>query len=267
MKSSQSAHRSLLACCQKFLFVAYASMLSALLPLHAQTTENKQTLFGIGTASILDTYLSPEEYKGISVCVLSIHERQKADSPWTRQTLWAFHVTKASNRANNADILGGHLDFQYDWLRSVPCSYVNLKAGPSAGATAGGLYNTRNGNNPAQLLANADASITVAADRGLQLFHKDLHISYYASLPLFGAAFSPQYGQSYYEIFTQGNYDHNIILNTPLHALSLRHILTVDIPIRNHHLRVGYLGDYRQREANSLKHHHYAHELLLGYSL
>ena len=63
---------------------------------------------------------------------------------------------------------------------------------------------------------------------------------------------------------TRGNYDHNAVFTTPFNAPTLRHQLTVDIPIKKAALRVGYLGDYQQAEVNHLKYHTYSHLLLIG---
>ena len=235
------------------------------LSLHAQATEKKATLLGIGPDNVLDTYLSPEEYSGTSISLLSVITREKEGSPWIKQTHWGLHYTTTDNRANNANYLGGHVNFQYDWLHRLTCNKAQLGVGPSARAAIGGLYNTRNGNNPAQLQTDADLAVSASAGTTVTLFNKDFCIGYQATLPLVGAAFTPQYGQSYYEIFTQGNYDHNIVLTTPFNALSLQHMLSVDFTIRRHAFRIGYLGSYRQREANNLKYHDYAHMFILGY--
>ena len=76
--------------------------------------------------------------------------------------------------------------------------------------------------------------------------------------------FSPNYGQSYYEIFNRGNYDHNIVPTYLGNAPSMRNILTIDIGLGNNALRIGYLGDIQQAKPNSLKQHTYTHALVLG---
>lgn len=244
-----------------------ASAVSTLLPLHAQTTTTKASLLGIGSANVLDTYLSPETYSGANVSLITIN-RHLVGNNWAHQSTWTVNFNGSSNRADNSDYLGGHVDYQYDWLRGIAIGngiLDDLRIGPTAYATFGGLCNTRNGNNPAQLQANAALAATAAIGKSVNVFNTKFLINYQATLPLVGAAFSPQFGQSYYEIFTRGNYDHNIVLASPFNALSFRHMLTVDFAILRHTFRVGYLGDYRQREANSLKFHDYAHMLVIGY--
>lgn len=105
---------------------------------------------------------------------------------------------------------------------------------------------------------------SVAASFAFNLFRKNMKLRYEAAAPLLGLMFSPNYGQSYYEIFTRGNYDHNAVSTTALCAPSLRHQLSLDVPFRRFSLQVGYMGDYQQAEVNNLKYHTYSHLLLIG---
>ena len=258
----------------KAILIALACTVLSPMILHAQTdsdatpsapVKEKATMLAIGSADILDTYLSPELYSGTALSIMTTAARHRAGSPLTREQLWTIRFTDAENRAANSNHLGGFLNYQYSWRYRIPCQQVDLQVGPMAEALLGGLYNTRNGNNPAQLYANAALGAVLTAGKDFTLFKKHIHARYHASMPLLGAAFTPQYGQSYYEIFTRGSYDHNIVVTSPTNAASLRHMLTLDIPVWRHTLRIGYLGEYRQRDANNIKTHDYAHMLIIGY--
>ena len=148
---------------------------------------------------------------------------------------------------------------------------LSLEAGGGIGAQIGALYNTRNSNNPAQAYASVQLLPSAAVTKQVQLLRRTSYLRYELSIPLAGLMFSPNYGQSYYEIFSRGNYDHNIVPTTIAATPSLRHMLTFDIPLSRRKpqsmLRIGYLGDYQQAKVNNLKQHHISHLLVLGWTI
>lgn len=85
-------------------------------------------------------------------------------------------------------------------------------------------------------------------------------------MPLLGVAFSPNYGQSYYEAFSLGNYDHNVVFAYIGNMPSMRHRLTLDIPVRRYTLRVGYAAQFNQSTFNHLKYHNYSHDFMIGFN-
>ena len=227
-------------------------------------------MLATGTGNLLDTYLSAEKYRGQELRYISTSARPTRWRDIRQSVLNEGQVDVVSNRADNNDELGGMYRFQYHLRRqwTMP-SGLTIEAGGGAGAELGFLYNTRNSNNPAQGYAALQLLPSAAATHQVSIFKWPVGLHYEACVPLLGLMFSPNYGQSYYEIFSRGNYDHNIVPTTIFSTPSLRHTLVADIPLRRHSrsgtaLRIGYLGDYQQAKVNNLKQHRYAHMLLIG---
>ena len=240
-------------------------------PLKQHPLRENALMLGVGYTDILDTYLSPEKYRGTDLRFLSHTRREKDSTCLVHQLLHEGCIAIADNRSGNGGEIGGGYTFAYSLLRKwqmpVGSCHLRLLAGGTAELSVGFLYNTRGSNNPAQARLALQLKPTVAADFDFRLFRRQQRpftLHYEASAPLCGLMFSPNYGQSYYEIFSRGNYDHNCVPTTIASTPSLRQMLTLDFRALHTTWRIGYLGDWRQASVNNLKQHTYTHALVFG---
>lgn len=226
------------------------------------------TLFGLGAAYQQDTYLSPLQYEGSQFSV--IHEGLRRThilgGKVFSQSLVQLNVSKSSSPALNADFIGGQVHYDHAWLYDWALGRRwHLMAGPEVGGTLGVLYNTRNGNNPAQALANIRLSASAGAIFRFHLWRRDFALRYHMDFALLGAMFSPAYGQSYYELFSLGHRDHNIRLTHPFNGRRFRNQLTLDIPCKRNTLRVGYFIDVQESHVNDIRHSDAAMGIVIGW--
>lgn len=266
---------------RSILMIVLASLMQAL-PLCAQKEVTDIKMISIGPNNILDTYLSPEQYTGLELRFIDQMESWKinpeslkdADYPcpseaprWTSLLTHQALLSYGKPRSEDASYIYGLYSFTYA-LQHHWHFYANrleLRAGGQAEIGLGFLYNTRNGNNPAQARAYLNLAPSGSARYHFTIKRKPAALQYELSVPLLGVLFSPNYGQSYYELFSKGNYDHNIVVTTPVSAPTLRQMLSFDFTIKNDMFRIGYLGDYEQAKVNNLKYHTYSHLFILGY--
>ena len=226
------------------------------------------TLFGIGKVNHLDTYLSPLEYKGPQLTFLSeTHRTLRRNSHVLFSTMLQGEFSYTESPKQNAHDMGGSVRYDAGWHRQWKnvLKGLDLSAGALAGGDIGFLYNNRNGNNPAQARANLRLSASLRGDYCFKIKKQTLALHYQAHLPLLGATFMPQYGQSYFNMFEQHNYDRNVRCTYPGNALSLRQLFTIDLPVRRATLSLGYLSDLRQIHVNGIKQHQYGRAFMIGY--
>ena len=224
--------------------------------------------FGIGLTNVFDSYLSPLEYTGMEIRVQRETFRQTtfADGRIYVQTLLNAHASATENTAGNANMYEGLLSWDLGYLYKFRLNdNLSILAGPALDLNGGVIYNERNSNNPAQ----AKASIHLAAS-GMLLYkfhwlHKDFLLRYQATAPFLGAMFTPEYGESYYEIFELKDSGRHLVVTTPFSAPSLRQTLSLDFPLKQTLIRVSYIGDFQQSKVNSLKSHVWSHAFLIGF--
>ena len=255
----------------RILITALAACICTTMMAQADSPPTKEVthseMVAIGSADLLDTYLSPEKYKGSEMRYISHTIRDIPGDRWQQQIIHQGSIAMADDRAEDGNLMGGLYTLDYALQRPLHPGdgRWELRVGGMANFNLGVLYNSRNQNNPAQLKLSMQLGPAAAITRAFRLFGKEWRARYEVELPLLGLMFSPNYGQSYYEIFTRGDYDHNAVVTTPFNAPSMRHAFTIDFPLWKVTWRVGYLGDYQQAEVNHLKQHAYTHALLLGW--
>ena len=232
-----------------------------------QSITTRSTMIGIGGTNVLDTYMSPEHFSGTGVTFLATIERQRPDRRWSTLMEHETNLSSVSDRTDNRNEMEGAYNFYCGKL----CQWqlmdgrLKLQAGGLANLSLGFIYNVSNTNNPAQARAHLNLMPTGVATYSFTLFKKPFIARYELNLPLMGIQFSPNYGQSYYEIFSRGDYDHNIVPTTFVSAPEWRNVLTLDACLwRKTILRIGYLGNIQQSKVNGLRQHIWTHRLLIG---
>lgn len=225
------------------------------------------SMLGIGSNNQLDTYLSPLEYTGkelrfVQENIRFVHLFKKSVS---LQNLIQVNGCYTKSPTDDGKYMSGMVDWNLaGHLEVFRAKNLFLMVGPQTGLHAGFIYNTRNGNNPAQARLAGDLGISGKATYSFFIKKHHFTLRYQADLPLAGLMFSPEYGQSYYEIFSLGNSGHNVCFTNPFEALTLNQFLTLDVPLGSVTLRLGYESCIRQSHVNEIKTHDWTNLFVIG---
>lgn len=240
------------------------------------------TTFGYaGTAAVYDSYLMPYEYAdGFNFRIQRETARMTTlmDGRISNQTFLDANFAADLFTSGGPSWYTGGIRYSQGWLYNFrDCNVVNpaerttrkwnYAAGLQASGYLGGIYIDRSGNNPGQakldVMVNATGIVTYTIPNGK---HRPFLLSYQLTFPLLGVAFSPNYGQSYYEIFKLHNYDHNVVFANLFNMPSNRHRLMFDMPIRRAKLRLGYDLQINQARFNNLEYNSITMDFMIGYT-
>lgn len=227
--------------------------------LAAQTRDQKSVdwQLGIGSGYIYDDYLSPLPHQGLSMlfsCGTSkplnwgLSDEMNLtfeNAKWSNQ--FSFSINPVYSKSlTGSRLLHGNADFT-DYLIRQIIHRTNWSAslGGFLALGGGGRYCLANGNNPASLDLFVDLGITALTDYRFKLWNKPMTLNYQGSLSLSGMAFSPEYAESYYEIFYLGNNENNLKYTNPLNNQHWRQQLSLSIPLskRKSSLRLNIRND------------------------
>ena len=227
----------------------------------------KSSQLGVTLLNNLDTYLSNYNYKGLGLN----YSHEAFRDACTGNYHWKYQ--KLLNITAGYAIQGSNLQYaaliSYNWSGYHPCKVaqgLTLLAGAQIQLEGGALYNPAGGNNPA-----AAKLRTALAASGMAIYHFPVLRSewvarYQIDIPLMGAMFAPEFGQSYYEIFGLGHAKNIVAFTHPGNNPSWRHMLSLDIPIKATTLRLSYIADMYQSRINDINCHIYRNTFAIGFA-
>ncbi|WP_225226337.1 DUF3316 domain-containing protein [Phocaeicola intestinalis] len=227
----------------------------------------RSVMIGAGHNNTFETYLSPLEYEGPEVrfAYETMRMTRLMDGNVSAQNLFQLHASYTENISQTNHTYGGLVNWNYALhYQFRPAKGLKILFGPMLDLNAGVVYNRRNSNNPAQAKAYGGLGASGMLIYRFRIKNYPLTVRWQANLPLLGVMFSPEFGESYYEIFSLGNGGRNVVFTSLHNNPSLRQLLTLDFPVGNTVMRVGYVCDLQQAKVNNLKSHTYSHDFMIG---
>lgn len=227
----------------------------------------RSVMIGAGHNNTFETYLSPLEYEGPEVrfAYETMRMTRLMGGNVSAQNLFQLHASYTENISQTNHTYGGLVNWSYALhYQFRPAKGLKILFGPMLDLNAGVVYNRRNSNNPAQAKAYGGLGASGMLIYRFRIKNYPLTVRWQANLPLLGVMFSPEFGESYYEIFSLGNGGRNVVFTSLHNNPSLRQLLTLDFPVGNTVMRVGYVCDLQQAKVNNLKSHTYSHDFMIG---
>ena len=230
----------------------------------------KCTSIGTTFMNNLDTYLSGYNHTGggLHLSHENFRDAHTAGYHWKRQTLLTADAGIATLHSNTqlAAMLTYSFGGYHPWAAT---KRLQLLAGAQIQANCGALYIPTNGNNLVSAKMRATLAASAMAIYRIPSVNGNYTLRGQLDIPLIGAMFAPEFGQSYYEIFGLGQYKNTIVLSHPANSPSMRGTLSADIPVTLHKwsstIRLTYTADIFQSDINDIRTHTYNHSFAVGF--
>jgi hypothetical protein len=233
----------------------------------AQNQKSFDWQLGVGSTYLYDDYLSPLPHEGTSLLFSSGSNKPLKwglpdsvdisfdNSEWIREFNVSINAVQGLSSAGSS-MQHGNLDLRGSLIRQIlHRSDWSASAGTYMSFGGGGRYFSYNSNNPGSIDIYIDLGLTVLADYKFNLWEKSLKLTYQGSLALSGIAFSPEYAESYYEIFYLGNKKNILKYTNPFNNQHWRQQLSLDIPLshRKSSLRLNLRNDGHVSLLNNIR--------------
>ena len=221
---------------------------------------------GIGGADARSSYLSPLIYKGRAYSLSG--EWSKA-SQWNPENLIMVfngggNMRSMLNPAHTASMIGLDVSFDWgvQWRRRLPYS-LQVTAGGAVDVNGGVLYLPRNGNNPANALFRAGIDAKGSLSWKTSVGKVPVVVRDQVAIPTLGAFFSPQYGETYYEIYL-GNHSGLAHFGWWGNNFGINNHLSVMLDFGRTAMERGYRYEYQSYWANRINTHVSRHSFTIG---
>ncbi len=220
----------------------------------------------LGSGSAISTYLSPLRYTGSSYSFSGQWSKafQKNPEHVVMQFNGAMTWRNMENPAKTASMIG--LDAYFGWgigFRQRFPNGLQITAGGSIDINGGCLYLIRNGNNPVTALASAGFDINASVSYKFNIGRLPVLVSDEIRLPAINAFFSPEYGETYYEIYL-GNHKGLAHCGWWGNRFGIDNLLSIKLDFGRTAMEIGYRYDLQTYWANQLNTKVSAHRFVIG---
>lgn len=221
-----------------------------------------------GKSEIIDTYLSPLKYTGDKFSLSAEWMKALKQNPQHLSMIFdaAIYGDICKSPARNSSLYNIGIDFGWHiFYKYQPIKGLTIGGGSGTIINAGTLYLPRNSNNPVSAYASIDASINAIASYSLNIGKVPIRITNRTTLPSLGVFFSPDYGQTYYEIYL-GSHSGLVHFGWWGNHFSLDNHLSASFAIGNISLRLGYRFNIKSSYINNINTRHTSHAITFGIS-
>ena len=251
------------------------ALLTATTQVHAADTDSVPTRpvlamweAGVGSEHLLDTYLTPITYVGPMVSLGFEHTQATGFAPQRamRQLALSVGYGHVKNPVRNNTMHHLALHAQWSLTRRWQQAFhpqLELQAGGAAWVHGGVIYNSQNSNNVVSVKAQAAVALCARAAFATRLGRYPTIVHLQATLPVLGAFFSPDYDESYYEMYL-GNRKHLAHLSWWGNRFDMSTRLATDIHFGGTILRLGYRLGVERSWVRQLNTHITTHEFIIG---
>jgi hypothetical protein len=232
-----------------------------------ERAQTRSLLFGLGRSSVIETYLSPYKYSGPDYRLDFSLDKDSKSGLATFQHDINLDYARSTDNSERGLYHTAFLNYTFSYLRKViSTDKLHLKIGGAPDFLLGAIYNTRNDNNPAEAKVDLNLDFAGRLDYRFRWKQTPVLLSYDLKVPVLGAGFSPDYGQSYYEIFELGNRANIVHLLSFRNQWTFNNKLTMELPVGKYALKFGYLFNLYQTRISNIETSVMNHNLLIGIS-
>lgn len=222
-----------------------------------------------GYSRVLDSYLTPITYTGWHTGLGFEHNQACGFYPerWQRQLSLGVVYDNVENRVGNNTMhhLRGTARWalMHKWYPSFLHGKLTLMGGGMTWLHGGIIYNSANSNNPVSVKGHWTLGLQGIAQYEFKMGRIPVYLRYQAALPVAGVWFSPEYDESFYEIYL-GNHRNLMQVGWWGNRFDLDHQITADFRLGGTILRIGYHGTFERSWANRLNTHITTHAIVIG---
>lgn len=222
----------------------------------------------VGRSSVLDTYLSQQRYSGLAVRF--DYERLQAmrfnPERWTMQMQFGIDYSYPKNMVKNHVMHALMANFSWGMMhrwRDVGLKNLTFTLGGETAFNGGVIYSQINSNNPVSAKIRWHIGLSGSAIYNFKLKNLPITLRYEATLPLLGVFFSPEYDESFYEIYL-GNTKNLAHFGSWGNRFDMVNKLYADFHFGSTSLRIGYRGTVERSWVCNLNTQIYTNTFILG---